>query len=273
MTTRFRTRAFLICFVPFAGLLGGSFWMMQRFVQATVHDGLRASLRENQSTIANMRARGALQNSRFLRVAGENASLKAGIQLLLSNPGSPAARRTVEDQLRELGEHMGFDFLLVSASDGAPLAGVVRQTDVSHQSQLVPLESSDLDSARSGLLALNGHILQVASVAIDQDNGNLGSLSVGEYFTFSGLPSPAVLLRNGRVIASTFRICHSIFFPPASPAVALDLECDLQLETAGSRLPCSPGTVATCCADLADDAGARADSDAAAASLFQPGGD
>jgi HD-GYP domain-containing protein (c-di-GMP phosphodiesterase class II) len=232
VTTRFRSRAFLICFVPFAALLAGSFWMMQRFVQATVHDGLRASLRETQSTIANMRARGAVQNSRFLRVAGENASLKAGIELLLSNPGRPAARRTVEDQLRELGEHMGFDFLLVSASDGAPLAGVVRQTDVSHQSQLVPLGSSDLDSARSGLLALNGRVLQVASVAIDQDNGNLGSLSVGEYFTFSGLASPAVLLRNGKAIASNIPDIPLDRLSASLAGCGTASECDLRLESA-----------------------------------------
>ena len=70
MTTRFRTRAFLICFIPFAALLAGSFWMVQRFVQSTVRDGLRSSLRENQVTIASMHARGDLQNSRFLKVVG-----------------------------------------------------------------------------------------------------------------------------------------------------------------------------------------------------------
>src|ERR1700734_3007148 len=140
VTTRFRTRAFLICFIPFAILLAGSFWMIQRFVQSTVRDGLRVSLRENQTALANMQAKGNLQNSRFLRVAGENAALKAGIELLLTNPDSPAAHRTVEDQLRELGEHMGFDFLLVSAPNGAPLAGVVRDaaTQSATQSQLIP---------------------------------------------------------------------------------------------------------------------------------------
>ncbi len=126
MTTRFRTRAFLICFIPFALLLASSFWMIQRFVQSTVRDGLHTSLRESQVAIANIHAKGDLQNSRFLKVAGENTALKAGMQLLIDNPRSEAARRTVEDQLRELGEHMGFDFMLISAPDGSPLAGVAR---------------------------------------------------------------------------------------------------------------------------------------------------
>lgn len=230
MTTRFRTRAFLIWFVPFALLLSGSFWMVQRVVQSTVRDGLRASLRETQTTIASMHARGDLQNSRFLRVAGENASLKAGIQLLLSHPGSPAARRTVEDQLRELGAHMGFDFLLVSAASGVPLAGVVRQPDSNRQSQLAPLDTTRLDSARSGLFEVNGRILQVASVAIDQDNDNLGSLSVGEYFTFSGLDSPAVLLRNGKAIASNIRNISLDHLSSGLAGCGASSECNLRLE-------------------------------------------
>ena len=69
---RFRTRAFLICFVPFALLLSGSFWMIQRFVQSTVRDRMFASLRENQIAIAQIHAKSDLQNSRFLKVAGEN---------------------------------------------------------------------------------------------------------------------------------------------------------------------------------------------------------
>jgi len=195
LTTRFRTRTFLLCFVPFAVLLAGSFWMIQRFVESTVRDGLRVSLRANQVAIANIHAKGDLQNSRFLKVAGENSALKAGIELLLSNPKSAAARRTVEDQLRELGEHMGFDFLLVSAPNGAPLAGVVRQPvqDAHNGSQLLPLDPAQLDHAGKGLLVLDGRTFQVASVAIDQDDGNVGSLSVGEYFNFAELTTPAVL--------------------------------------------------------------------------------
>ena len=144
VTTRFRTRAFLICFIPFALLLASSFWMIQRFVQSTVRDGLHTSLRESQAAIANIHAKGDLQNSRFLKIAGENSALKAGMQLLLANQHSDEARRTVEDQLRELGEHMGFDFMLVSAPDGSPLAGVVRSGcgALGHAGQLVPLDVS-----------------------------------------------------------------------------------------------------------------------------------
>src|SRR5277367_2972649 len=112
---RFRTRAFLLSFVPFAILLTVSFWAIQGLVQSTVRNGLRDSLRANHLAISRLRSRSDLQNSRFLKVAGENSSLKAGLQLMLMSPDSDA-RQTVEDQLRELCDRMGFDFLLVSST-------------------------------------------------------------------------------------------------------------------------------------------------------------
>ncbi|MDP9171630.1 MAG: hypothetical protein M3N54_13515, partial [Acidobacteriota bacterium] len=92
---RFRTRVFLLSFVPFAVLLSVSFFATQRMVQSTVEEGLRSSLRANHAAVARARSRSDLQNSRFLSVAGENAALKAGMQLLLSERGSKAARYTV----------------------------------------------------------------------------------------------------------------------------------------------------------------------------------
>ncbi|HEY6445139.1 MAG TPA: HD-GYP domain-containing protein [Acidobacteriaceae bacterium] len=228
MTTRFQTRAFLICFIPFAVLLTGSFWIVQRVVESSVRSSLSASLRENQAAIADMQARTDLQNSRFLRVAGENAALKAGIQLLLSNPGNPQARSTVADQLRELGGQMGFDLFVVSAPGGAPLAGVMRQTSGNPQSQLVPLDTIHLDRVSEGMLMLGGRPFEVVSVAIDQADENLGSLAIGEYFSFSGLASPSVLLREGTIIASNYPDAASDRLS-ASLAACGSTECDLRI--------------------------------------------
>jgi HD-GYP domain-containing protein (c-di-GMP phosphodiesterase class II) len=234
MTTRFRTRAFLICFVPFAVLLGLSFWMIQRMVQSTVREGLRASLGENQLAIARLHAKGELQNSRFLKIAGENPALKAGMELLVSTNEKESARRTVEDQLHELGEHMGFDFLLISGLHGEPLAGVVRQAadDVHGRSRLIPLETAGLERSRSELLDFRGRTFQVASVPVDLGDENLGSLSVGEYFDLSEFTTPAVLMHNGKVIQSNIT---AIPFEQLNAALAAcndRSECDLRLNGA-----------------------------------------
>ena len=229
---RFRTRAFLICFIPFALLLTASFWMIQRFVQSTVRDGLRTSLRENQLAIARIHSKTDLQNSRFLRVAGENAALKAGMQLLASEPNRDAARRTVEDQLRELGEHMGFDFLAISAPSGKPLAGVVRKAGevTDGHSQLVPVDLSDLKPNEKGLIFVQQRAFQVASVPIDQEQENIGSLSLGEYFDFSEFTTPVVLIHDGKSIRSNIPNVSLSEIDSALGACKGDAECDIRLQ-------------------------------------------
>jgi HD-GYP domain-containing protein (c-di-GMP phosphodiesterase class II) len=220
---RFRTRAFLLCFVPFAMLLTGSFWTIQKLVQSTVRDGLRTSLRENHLSIARLHSRSDLQNSRFLKVVGENASLKAGLQLLASFPSDAAAKQTVEDQLQELCQQMGFDVLMISSAQGTPLAGVIRSG-----SALAPLE--DLThTPRQGLMTQSDKVYQMASIPIDQGEENLGELSVGEHFDFSEFNTPAVLIHNGQVLQSSIA---GIALPDVRSALSGCLgpgECDVRL--------------------------------------------
>jgi HD-GYP domain-containing protein (c-di-GMP phosphodiesterase class II) len=192
---RFRTRAFLLCFVPFALLLTGSFWTIQKLVLATVKNGLRSSLRENHQSLVRLRSRTDLQNSRFLKVAGENAELKAGLQLLSTNPDSVEARATVEDQVGELCTKMGFDFLLVSNADGKALTGVLRT-----EAGIVPYTDLPAHAHHSGLMTINGEVYQIASVPIDQSEDNIGELSVGERLDLAGFNTSVAVLQNGGVL-------------------------------------------------------------------------
>lgn len=234
MTARFRTRAFLICFVPFAVVLLCSSLLIQHFVQTTVRAGLRSSLGENQVTLASIHAKSELENNRFLRVAGENAALKAGMQLFVPNTNQAAARRTVEDQLRELGQHMGFDFLLVSGPSGSPLAAVVRHeaAGTGGGRELVPIDVSQLGRVNTGLMILNGRTLQVASVPMDLDDENLGALSVGQLFDFSELATPAVLVHRGQVIESNISAIPAGEIATALQGCGSQAECDLRLRGA-----------------------------------------
>ena len=237
---RFRTRAFLSCFVPFALLLAGCFWIIQNRVQSTVRDGLRASLLENHKAVTRLRLKSDLQSSQFLKVAGENAALKAGVQLLLQDPANQEARSTVNDQLGDLCERMGFDFLAVwglvprgdSALDdnhAAPLAGVLRV-----DGKLVPLNRAAEDKAsalagRSGMLLFSGRLYQIASVPIDQADENLAVLSVGEIFDLSVFTTPTVLLRNGQVLDSSLGGSSIQEIEAAMFRCSGNRECDIKL--------------------------------------------
>lgn len=165
--------------------------MVQSLVQAKVRDGLRTSLREYERGIAKLVEKGDPQNSPFLKVVGENAALKAGMQLALTER-SPAARQTVEDQLRELGEHMGFDLMSIAGPDGKPVAAVARVSG-----ELAPIELSTLASLTQ--------TMQIASTPVDLGEENLGSVSIGERFDLEALLMPAVLIRNGVIVDSSIR--------------------------------------------------------------------
>jgi HD-GYP domain-containing protein (c-di-GMP phosphodiesterase class II) len=226
--TPLKTRAFLLCFIPFALLLTSSFWMIQRFVQVTVREGLRTSLRQNQAAIASLHAQNNLEKTRFLRVAGENTALKAGIQLLRAHPNVESARTTVEDQLRELGEHMGFDFMFVSAPDHTPLAGVIRSGD-GNKSELVPLKLAQLDHRAAGFVFLNGRSFQVASIPVDVDEENIALLAVGEYFKLDGGTMPMALLQHGKVVESSVSESIQADLDRALAGCDPHSECDVEL--------------------------------------------
>ena len=99
---RFATRTFLWSFIPFAFLLMGSFWAIQQLVEVNVRNGLRSSLRQTHDSISRVRSKSELQNSRFLRIVGENTSLKAGLQLLLAEKKGHDARLTCSSLSRSM---------------------------------------------------------------------------------------------------------------------------------------------------------------------------
>lgn len=221
---RFATRAFLWSFGPFALLLFGSFWNVQKLVQLTVRDGVRTSLRHTHDSIAYVRSKSELQNSRFLRMAGENASLKAGLQLLNANPQNAEARLTVEDQLREIAENLAVDFLLVADPEGRPAAGVMRIGE-----QLVDMDAARVRPPENGVFTIENHIYQVASTPINQGDENLGTLSLGERFNFSGFDTPAVLMHQGRVLKSNIPGFSEPAVESAMRACPANRECEVRL--------------------------------------------
>ncbi|HVW11045.1 MAG TPA: HD domain-containing phosphohydrolase [Bryobacteraceae bacterium] len=221
---RFRTRAFLCCFVPFALLLSASFWLIQQRVLETVRGGLRESLLEKHRAVAAVLANSDLQSSRFLKVVAEDAALKAGVQLLLTYPKNADARRTVEDQLHELCERMGLAMLVVSHADGAPMASWMRTGR-----HTGPLDTVRVSVSHSGLMLLDGVAYQMASLPIDQGGENLGTLSVGEVFDFSQFQTPTVLLHNGALVESHVEGASRQAVEAAMRGCRGNDECDAQL--------------------------------------------
>src|SRR5579871_5878125 len=194
---RLATRTLLWTVLPFAVLLASSFWAAQTLVLSAVRKDLRATVKETQTSVVEMRAKEEQRNSRVLKIVAENPALKAGVQLLLEHSRNADARNTVEDQLLEISAKLGFDFMLVSNADGVALAGVLRENN-----QPQALDLGAVQSAGQGYVTLANRTYRVASVPIDEGNENLGNLSMGEQFDLSGIPVSAVLIHNGKILAS-----------------------------------------------------------------------
>ncbi len=93
---RFATRAFLWSFLPLALVLGASFCAARLAAISAACEGLRESLGKEQALLAGEHMQNARQNGRLLRVMAGNAALKAGLQLLRTEPN---ARETVRQTL------------------------------------------------------------------------------------------------------------------------------------------------------------------------------
>jgi HD-GYP domain-containing protein (c-di-GMP phosphodiesterase class II) len=194
---RLATRTLLWSILPFALLLAGSFWAVQTMVLSAVRKDLRATVTETQASVVRMRLKEEERNSRVLNIVAENPALKAGVQLLLDHASNADAKRTMEDQLLEICGKLEFDFMLVSNGDGTPLAAVLREGGEPHA-----LDIGSVQSARQGYFTFANRTYRVASVDINEGVENLGKLSMGEQFDLSGVPVSAVLVHNGKILAS-----------------------------------------------------------------------
>ena len=76
-------------------------------------------------------------------------------------------------------------------------------------------------------------VYQVGSVPVDQGEENIGTLSVGERFDFSGFSTPAVLIRNGRVLESNI----ASIVPSNTPGTAIE-DVDAALKVCRGKVEC-----------------------------------
>jgi HD-GYP domain-containing protein (c-di-GMP phosphodiesterase class II) len=223
---RFATRTFLSSFVPFAVLLAVSFWAIRASVIATVRDGLRASVRDNEVALAREQARNEARNKRLLQGVAENPTLKAGLQLLATERSvRDEARNTVQDQLSEIGDSLNFDFIMVSGAHGERLAAVVR-----YAGGFAPFSLTSLQPPEQGFFSADDRLYEVTSVPIHEAGAQVATLTVGARFDIASLGVPAVLLHKGSVIAAQTRDVAPAQIERALAACTPAAECEPHIQ-------------------------------------------
>ena len=196
-------RAFLFAFVPMVLTLLLCFIVVQKAVEGRIKDRLRASLHETETRISRRDAEHSQQTLRTLYTLTENPSLKAGITLLQQNRDSrlhEQVQETLERQLNEMGNSLGFDLMLLEDSANQPLVGTAGP-----QRSRVDLKAAAVEFIAPGLLRVHGNLFEVAAIPINLANENLGTLIVGKEFDLQRWNDygSAALIRNGRILLTT----------------------------------------------------------------------
>ncbi len=248
---RFATRTFLTSFVPFAVLLAVSFWAIRVSVIATVRDGLRASVRDNQVALAREQARNQARDRKWLQGVAESSTLKAGLQLLSTERAGASdqshksveeqarnavldlsystaqdqARNTVQDQLSEICDSLGFDFIMVSSVHGEPLAAVLRNAG-----GFTPIKFFHAQPPEQGFFSADNRLYEVTSVPVQEAGAQVATLTVGGLFDISRFGVPAVLLRNGSVMATQMRDLAPGQIEKALAACGAGRECEPRIQ-------------------------------------------
>jgi len=251
LNIRFATRTFLSSFVPFALLLTVSFWAIRSSVIATVRNDLRASVRDNQVALAHEQARDQLRDRKWLQGVAENPTLTKGLQLLYTErPGTvrdqshrsaeeqarnavldltystkkDEARNTIENQLSEICDSLGFDFIMVSGVNGEPLAAVLR-----NGGGFAPISLLDQHPPEEGFFSADDRVYEVTSVMIHEADAQVATLTVGGAFDISRFGVPAVLVHKGLVVAAQTRDLTPAQIEKALAGCGAGRECEPQI--------------------------------------------
>ena len=217
-TTSLTTRAFVFSFVPLCVVLVGSFVALNALIEQHVRQGLRESLQESEQLLARTNEDYSGRIRQFVTVLAESAGLKAAIGLLHEPASSPEAaaevRRTIEAQLREMHNLVGFDLLAVTDWKDRTVAAVEYGGNASGSAQQA-LEMP----AHPSLLEADGELYELTSTPITIADERIGDLKLGNKFEliryhFGG---DTALLHNGRILRATLP-------PSAWPSLESELQ-------------------------------------------------
>lgn len=197
------TRAFLLSFIPMCVVLGISFWALSTLAEQRVKEGLRRSLQESHELAFRANESSSRRVSQFISVLAESAGLKAAIGLMrdVSPASRDEARRTVEAQLRDMHDLVGYDLLAITDWNGNTAAAVDYRGGASRSLDRLPASAGP-----AALMELGGLVYEVSTVPIAVGGDQIASLRLGSEFDLGRYKSTGetALFRDGRILRATF---------------------------------------------------------------------
>lgn len=199
------TRAFLFSLLPVCGVLLASFFALNTLVQRRVKDGLRDSLQKSEDQVIRANEESSRQISQFVKVVADSPGLKAAIGLVHEVPATPEnaaeIRRTIEAQLGEIHNLVGYDFLAVTDWKGRTIAAV----DFHGGPVQSPEQMPEIPSQAS-VFEFSGEVYELSTTPIIIGGEEIGNLRLGRMFDLRRyqLGGDTALLRDGRILRATF---------------------------------------------------------------------
>src|SRR5579871_788612 len=175
------TRAFLYSFLPVCVVLVGSFTTLNAVVKDRVKDGLRDSLAKSEEMLARANEENSRRVAQFVGVLTDNAGLKAALSLLhepaVTNENVAEIRGTIEAQLREIHDLVGYDLLAVTDWRGETVAALTFSNGIAQ-----PLDRLNALTSKPSLANVNGVLYELTLAPITAGDGEIGQLRLGSKF-------------------------------------------------------------------------------------------
>ncbi|HLK64981.1 MAG TPA: ATP-binding protein [Bryobacteraceae bacterium] len=203
--TSLARRAFIFSFLPFCALLAGTFLALNSAVEQSVKADLRESVQTSEKAVLRAREDADNRIGQFASVLADSAGLKAAIGLQHETPqtaeNASEIRRTIEEQLREIHNQVGYDLLVVTDWKGHTLAAIDFQQDDTG----LPSELPDIPEDRS-LVEVRGSFYDLLTAPITSGGEEIARLRLGTLFDLRryGFGGEAALLRDGNIVRATF---------------------------------------------------------------------
>jgi signal transduction histidine kinase len=195
-------RTFLFSFLPVCIVLASCFYAVNAAVHHRVQRELREQLQASDLLLDRVNMGWSNRTSALLSKLTDSAGLKAAVGLLAEGRRDPAlaaqVRNTIEAQLRELQTSSGFDLLVVADLTGNTVA-------IAECSGCTGLSSQATIPLQRGLAEVDHLLYQLNPLPINIAGETAAILVLGTRFDLGrlALPGDAVLLRSGKVLAST----------------------------------------------------------------------
>ncbi len=186
-----------------------SFFAINAAIQGKIKKDLSESLRRTEISLVKTRAVYDRLNRQQLAIVSESAELQEQLsrfQNAASDPTSQSQiRQAIEDQLRELGRHLDYDFLLAADSQGAPIGGIVAQ-DGRQDEWKVSFDALSVALDSSPFINVQGTPYETTTVPVGLGAEKLGSLMAGRKFDLSALShlGEVALVGDHKVLLGTF---------------------------------------------------------------------